>query len=100
MIKHVVMFRLRDDIDKPHHLRELQRRLEGLPDRIEVLRRLEVGLNLTPSPRAGDLLLWTEFTTWEDLEIYRDHPDHQEVVEYIRTIVSESRVVDYESSSS
>jgi hypothetical protein len=41
------------------------------------------------------VVLCAEFDDLEDLSAYSNHPAHQEVVAFIRNLVSETRVVDY-----
>ena len=96
MIKHIVMMRLRDGIDHDYHIAELKRQLEELAAKIGQIIKLEVGINTIDSPRASDLVLYTEFASLEDLNIYRDHPAHQIVVKYVQENVAEVRVVDYQ----
>lgn len=96
MIKHIVMMRLRTDIDFQFHAGNLIQRLEDLKKRIDVIDGLEVGRNISDSPRSSDIVLYTEFKDLENLDIYRTHPAHQSVVDYLKEIVSEIRVTDYE----
>ncbi|NQU26932.1 MAG: Dabb family protein [Candidatus Marinimicrobia bacterium] len=96
MIKHIVMMRLREGIDHDYHIAELKRQLEELSAKIDQIIKLEVGINTINSPRASDLVLSSEFASWEDLNTYRDHPTHQIVVKYVQEIVDEVRVVDYQ----
>ena len=99
MIRHIVMFKLKRTIDKDS-LEEikvdLKRRLEALPAKIDVIRSMEVGINVVESDRAFDVALVSTFDNLDDLETYRVHPDHQEVVRYIATVKDQSTVVDYE----
>lgn len=99
MIKHIVMWRLKEKArgaTKEDNARTLKTRLEALPEVIPEIRRLEVGLNIKDSERAADVVLYSEFDSPEALAAYIGHPAHQEVVAFIREIVSETRVVDYE----
>ena len=101
MIKHVVMWRLRDQADgaaRADNARTMKRRLEALKEPIHEIKHLEVGLNMKDSERAADVVLLAEFESREDLVIYSNHPAHQAVVAFIREIASETRVVDYEVS--
>lgn len=61
---------------------ELERDLEGL-HAIDVVAWLAVGRDVD-SPSTTGLL--TLFATYEDLEAYRDHPDHLPVVQRIRDL--------------
>jgi hypothetical protein len=99
MVKHIVMWRLKDSAagsDKASSAQAMRARLEALPTAIPVIRRLEVGLNIKDSERSSDVVLYSEFDSAEALAVYSQHPVHQEVVAFIRGIVSETRVVDYE----
>jgi hypothetical protein len=100
MIHHIVMFKLLDTGDKKQMEKnklEVKERLEGLPSRIDVIRSLEVGVNLKESARAFDIVLVSTFNNLEDLETYRVHPAHLEVVDYIGRIREQTASVDYET---
>lgn len=97
MVNHIVFFSMNEDQHKANNLQQLKIRLESLPDKIDILEHLEVGLNFSQSPKAADLCLMTQFRTKDDLDTYRTHPAHQEVVEYIKKTVRETRVVDFEN---
>ena len=99
MIKHIVMWRLNEEAGgatKEDNARALKARLEALPAVIPEIRRLEVGLNVKDSERAMDVVLYSEFDSLETLAAYSGHPAHHEVVAFVRELVSETRVVDYE----
>ncbi len=81
---------------KQMQARELQARLKALPAAIPDIQRLEVGINMSASERAADVVLVAEFGSPEELAAYSAHPAHREVVAFIRGIAEESRVVDYE----
>jgi hypothetical protein len=94
MIKHIVFFKLEDNSDE--HKNKIKSMLLGLKSKIEVLRYIEVGLNFDESDRAYDMALITDFDTKEDLKTYQIHNDHQEVVSYLVSKQTVSKVVDYE----
>ena len=94
MIVHIVMFKFKDE-DKEVNLVKVRAILEQLPKKIEELISMEVGINFDESERAFDLSLYSKFHTKEDLQTYATHPEHLKVVEFIKTVVSESKVVDY-----
>lgn len=97
MIKHIVFFKIREEVDKEKHLNDIKIRLEDLNDKIDVIHHLEAGINQSQSPNASNTALYSEFQSNEDLNKYRNHPDHREVVNYLKKIVTETRVVDYEN---
>jgi hypothetical protein len=56
----------------------------------------EVGINALPAETATDACLVSTFADLAGLQAYIDHPAHQEVVAFIRQVVAERRVADYE----
>ncbi len=99
MIKHIVMWRLKDfahGADKEGNAKKLKSLLESLESKISEIKRIEVGININPSYGAFDVVLYSEFDTLSDLEAYQKHPEHLEVVSFVNEVRSERRVVDYE----
>lgn len=68
----------------------------SLPGKIPQIKKMEVGINADQTDAASDVLLYSEFDSWEDLQTYHKHPEHQRVVEFLNKVRSEKRVVDYE----
>lgn len=95
MIVHIVMFKFRNE-SKESNIKEVVKRLNALVELIPELRSMEVGVNFTDSERAFDLSLYSMFDTKEDLASYAIHPEHLKVVELIKSVTMESKVVDYE----
>ncbi len=94
MVKHIVMFKLNENT--PENLENAINALNGMKGNIETLRFLEVGKNYSESERSYDLVLTTHFDDREGLEIYASHKNHQPVIKLIRSLCSQSVVVDYE----
>ena len=101
MLKHIVLWRLKPEAGgRPaaENARELKRRLEALVGSIAEIRELEVGLNTnTSSPAAFDVALYSAFDDEKALAAYQAHPAHQALLEFVRAIVDERCVVDYEA---
>lgn len=98
MIKHIVMFRLKESAlgkSKDENLQKLKVLLESLQKKIPVVKCLEVGINIGASASASDIALYSEFDDLQALEDYRIHPEHVKVVEFIDKVCSERRVADY-----
>lgn len=98
MVKHIVMFRLKatqpgQSIEENKN--KLKAELIELKDQIPELKAVEVGLNISASPNSYDLVLITVFDNLKDLDIYRNHPEHQKLMIYINEIKKEVAVVDY-----
>jgi hypothetical protein len=88
------MFKFKDE-NKSANLEETRNRLNALVDLVPALNSMEVGINFTIADRAYDLSLYSTFDTKEDLDIYAVHPEHLKVVEFIKSVTIESKVVDY-----
>lgn len=99
MLRHVVMWRVKESalgLDRPSLIAEFRRRLEALPALIPAIRGFEVGVNQIPAETASDLALVSSFDDLAGLQAYLDHPAHQELVAFVRQVVSDRRVADYE----
>ena len=97
MIKHIVMWRMKDSTDKAEKANAIKENLEALKNKIDFIEDIRVGLNFNDTDAASDVVLETVFKSREDLEKYRTHPAHVEVGQlYVRPNVSERRVADYE----
>lgn len=99
MIKHVVMWKIRDELDgKPKNelCRDIKQQLEALPGKIPVIRSFEVGINAIPSDASDDLILVSEFDSAEALAAYAVHPDHVKVAEVIARAKLTRNAVDYQ----
>ncbi|MFQ5580079.1 MAG: Dabb family protein [Nitrospiria bacterium] len=99
MIKHIVLWKLKEEADGHHkdeNARKVKEILEGLNGKIEGLLHLEVGIDLSKAESSSDLSLYSEFGNRENLEFYRNHPEHKAVLPFLQSICIERRVVDYE----
>ncbi len=94
MVVHIVMFKFKDE-SKESNIKEVVKRLNALVELIPELKSMETGVNFTDSERAFDLSLYSTFETKEDLSVYAIHPEHLKVVELIKSVTAESKVVDY-----
>lgn len=99
MIKHIVMWRLKDFANgagKEENAKILKNRLESLKDKIAEIKRIEVGINIGGSDAASDVVLYSEFDGVEQLHAYLEHPEHLKAAGFVNEVRSERRVVDYE----
>ena len=99
MIKHIVLWRLKDranGLGKTEIATTMKERLEALRGVVPGLLHLEVGLDFLKSETSSDLVLYTEFASREALEAYQTHPAHKEFVAFSHDLRTERRVVDYE----
>lgn len=99
MIKHIVMWKLKDSargVSKDQNALELKSVLEDLKNKISVIKQIEVGINFNKSSAAYDVVLYSEFDSQQDLQAYQKHPDHVKVVDFVNEIRDDRAVVDYE----
>jgi hypothetical protein len=99
MIKHIILWRLKDFAEgstKQDNAMKVKSMLEDMRGKIPGLIKLEVGLNFEGSDTASDISLYTEFESREALDGYQSHPVHMKVKEFIPLVRTERRVVDYE----
>jgi len=94
MLKHIVMFDFKDE-NKEENLIKTKKMLEALLDTVPTLKSMEVGINLSHESRAMDLSLYSEFDNEEGLKLYANHPEHLEVVKFIKSVTTGSKVSDY-----
>lgn len=100
MITHVVQWRVceqADGMDKAQIISEMQAMLEDLNGKIPDIITLSVGVNERPGENASDVVLLSTFADWDALKRYSKHPDHLQVVDFVGKVVTERRVVDFES---
>jgi len=94
---HIVFFNVSegDNMLKKHILDSLKSKLEGLQSVISEIQKLEVGSNISNRGVAWDMALNTEFPGLEALEVYQNHPQHIQVLEWIKSQPLNVAVVDY-----
>jgi hypothetical protein len=100
VIKHIVMWKLKDEAegrDRKGNAAEMKRILEALKGTVPGILELEVGTQSEPNEAAHDVVLYSVFQDKAGLEVYMKHPEHLKVVEFVRKIVSDRKVVDYET---
>lgn len=76
MVKHIVSFKLSGtDAERREVAERFKAALLALPEQIEVLRSMEVGINENPSEQ-WDVVLVATVDTMDDVEVYAKHPAH------------------------
>jgi hypothetical protein len=95
MVVHIVTFKFKEE-NKKANIIQAKQMLENLMGAVPTLRSMDVGINFSPEERAMDLSIITAFESKEGLEAYAIHPEHLKVVDFIKTVVEYSKVVDYE----
>lgn len=102
MIKHIVLFKLREHAegaDKRQNALKIKAALEDLRRKIPEIIHLEVGINSIPSDGAYDIALYSSFADEKDLNTYLRHPEHVKAAEFVAKVRESRVVVDYPSDS-
>ena len=76
MVKHIVTFKLTgSDAERLAVAQSFKAALDALPEQIDVLRSIEVGINQNPA-ESWDVVLTAVVDTMADVEVYTKHPAH------------------------
>lgn len=96
MVKHIVTFKL---TGSPAERKEIAVRfmeaLMALPEQIDVLQSIEVGINENPA-ETWDLVLTAVVPTMADVAVYAGHPAHVAAASIIAGHKADRACVDYE----
>lgn len=97
MIKHIVMWRLKDDIsNKKDVALEIKKQIEDLKGKIDGIIDIEIGINFEMSDQSYDIVLYSKFDSKESLDFYQNHEEHVKVAKFIKSVVKARVVADYE----
>lgn len=83
---------------KENEQENIKKFLEGLAALKEIIpeiKSMETGINQNPN-NEYDAVLISEFETLEDLERYKNHPEHRKVSALCREIRLDRQAIDYE----
>lgn len=94
MIKHIVMWKLKEE-NKKENAEKIKISLEALKCDIEEIVEIEVGIDINKSDAAYDVALYSTFNSQKDLDAYQVHPKHKEAGIFIKNVVINRIVVDY-----
>ena len=98
MIKHIVMWKLKDhaeDNDKQGNAALVKEKLEAMVGLVPGMLNLEVGIDLGLDASEFDVVLYSEFEDEAALAAYQAHPDHKAVFPFIGAVRESRCAVDY-----
>jgi len=99
MIRHIVMFRLKDfsgDAEKLAAAQEVIKHLDELPSKINIIRKYEAGIDVRKLSWSYDVVLIMDFDNMADLESYTVHPAHQDFIAFNKDYSINKACIDYE----
>lgn len=97
MIRHTIMWRFTDNFDgmnKEEIMDKITELFVFLKNTIPEIKFMSVELDVIKSERSFDMIYITEFESLEELEIYRVHPEHLKVAEFIGKVRIAQAVTD------
>ena len=98
MVKHIVLFKLKESLsedEKKDVMNRFKVAIEALPEKIDFVRQVFVGLNCN-SAEKWDICLESTFDTLEDVKAYSIHPDHVAAAGILKDAKADRACVDYE----
>ena len=98
MVKHIVMFKLKETLsaeEKMVVMNDFKAAMEALPAKIDVIRKVFVGLNINEAEQWV-ICLESEFDSLEDVKLYAAHPDHVAAAGILKDAKQDRACVDYE----
>lgn len=99
MIKHIVMWKLKDQAegsDKATNLVKAKAMLESCAHITPGTVKFEVAAAQSDLECSYDLVLYTEFTDRAALDAYQNHPTHQALKPFMGAVRLERQCMDYE----
>ena len=93
MVKHIVIYTLKEGVNKPEAVELIRSVLEPLVGKIPGLLKMEI----CPCYQGGmDYCLYSEFDCKESLANYAEHPAHLAAKEHFWTMLDSRVCADYE----
>ena len=92
MVKHIVLFNVKEDVDVAETVRVAESVLTPLVGKIEGLTALEVKRTFA----GADIALYCELESREAMAYYADHPLHTEAKTHFFHLLSSRVAADYE----
>ena len=96
MVKHIVTFKLTGTpSERLDVATRFKNALYALPEQIDVLKSIEVGINQNPA-ESWDVVLTAIVDKMEEVEIYAKHPAHVAAASLLAGHKADRACVDYE----
>jgi hypothetical protein len=100
LLKHIVMWEFKDKAlgkNKIENILKAKKMIEGLKGVIPDIVDLELGINKEGSTGSYDLVLYSVFKDISGLDSYQNHPEHLEIVGFMKEVINKRACVDYEN---
>ena len=95
MIKHIILWNLKEEHDNLETKLKIKTGLEALISKVPGI--VEIKVNIEPIAGSNaSLMLDSTFENLEALEVYQKHEEHIKVATFVRSVVSNRVCMDYE----
>lgn len=91
MIKHIYLIKLKDR----SRIQETMEKIRSLQQHIPEIDRIDVGKDFSGAKSALDIVQVCEFSTREKFDAFAGHPYHEQIRQFLRTVVESAYKVDY-----
>lgn len=91
MIKHIVLWKFLDEAEghtKEENMDIVKSSLTALLPIIPQIRSFEIGKDVLHSEMSYDMALIMTFDSLDDLDAYKNHPEHRKVSAYVKRVRS------------
>lgn len=95
MIKHIILWNLKEEYDNLETKLKIKNGLEALILKIPGIVEIKVIIEPIAGSNAS-LMLDSTFGSLEDLNTYQNHEEHVKVASFVRSVVSNRVCIDYE----
>lgn len=98
MVKHIVLFKLKETLseeEKKDVMNRFKAAIEALPEKIDFIRQVFVGLNCNAAEK-WDICLESTFDSLNDVTAYSVHPAHVAAAGILKDAKADRACVDYE----
>lgn len=99
MLNHVVLMKFKPEVCE-EDIRELEKALDLLPNKIMEIKMYEFGRDILRSDRSYDFALVSLFANLSALKRYQEHAEHLPVAARIKSMCSNIVTVDFAGSDS
>ena len=94
MVKHIVLWKIRNDDQKQANIDQMISMLTSLVGKIEGLVSMEMGYNFNTNSEY-DVVLYATFKNAAALKYYQDHPEHLKCKEFVHSVAVDRTAADY-----
>lgn len=95
MIRHIAVFRFKPEFDEAQR-QEWMDMIAALPHHIPEIKAMSIGKDLLRGPHSYDVGLVADFESFDAMDAYNKHPEHQKVLDVSGPVKEHLAVVDFE----